>query len=242
MIEDEPEPGALYYFFAAGSGIVPVYALLKHAILQRGLDCRLCYSNKNPNSALFRAQLQEMLLSHAGKFELVEIFSDAVSQHADTHLNNDIIERLMGDARLPEKSKMRFYVCGPPDYMRLCQLTLLYLGFDAEQIRREHFVINTVPFVPDIDRNTYKVKLKKNETFFEFETSYPDTILKSAIRNHIHLPYSCMGGQCSTCTVKLKSGTVKMSLNDVLTDKDIRNSLVLTCTGYAQSDLELVLD
>jgi len=33
-----------------------------------------------------------------------------------------------------------------------------------------------------------------------------------------------------------------MSINDVLMDKDLAEGLVLTCVGYAETDVELVLE
>jgi ring-1,2-phenylacetyl-CoA epoxidase subunit PaaE len=51
--------------------------------------------------------------------------------------------------------------------------------------------------------------------------------------------YSCKGGRCSTCAAYCLSGKVVMSMNEVLTDKDIGKGLVLTCVGFAATDAEL---
>jgi hypothetical protein len=32
-----------------------------------------------------------------------------------------------------------------------------------------------------------------------------------------------------------------MTINDVLTDRDLQNGYILTCVGYAETDLELEL-
>jgi len=77
-----------------------------------------------------------------------------------------------------------------------------------------------------------------NDTY-KFSSTYPSNILQSALDNHIPLPYSCRAGRCSSCVARCKNGKVLMSVNDVLTDKDLQEGLVLTCVGYAETDVEL---
>ena len=56
--------------------------------------------------------------------------------------------------------------------------------------------------------------------------------LSTALSKGLKLPYSCRGGVCGTCAAICKTGKVHMSINEVLTDEDIRKGWVLTCTGY----------
>jgi ring-1,2-phenylacetyl-CoA epoxidase subunit PaaE len=62
------------------------------------------------------------------------------------------------------------------------------------------------------------------------------SILQAALQNNIHIPYSCRNGVCSTCTAKYTSGKIEMIKNDVLTDADLADGFVLTCTGHPLSD------
>jgi ring-1,2-phenylacetyl-CoA epoxidase subunit PaaE len=66
--------------------------------------------------------------------------------------------------------------------------------------------------------------------------------LQAALDQGIALPYSCKGGVCSTCVARCVAGRVRMSKNDVLMEDDLRAGLVLTCVGYAETDLELELE
>ena len=56
------------------------------------------------------------------------------------------------------------------------------------------------------------------------------SILQAALQNKVHLPYSCRAGICSSCSAICKSGKVVMAENDVLTDKDLADGWILTCT------------
>tara|TARA_B100001109_G_C18598713_1_gene351370 strand:+ start:327 stop:611 length:285 start_codon:yes stop_codon:yes gene_type:complete len=62
------------------------------------------------------------------------------------------------------------------------------------------------------------------------------TLLDTAIENDIDAPYSCRGGACATCIGKLKSGTVELEQNYILTDGEIEEGLIITCQAYPTSE------
>lgn len=65
----------------------------------------------------------------------------------------------------------------------------------------------------------------------DFEITIPKniTILDAALSQKIDVPYSCQGGVCSSCIGKITSGTGKMLENNILTDSEIQEGLVLAC-------------
>jgi len=67
------------------------------------------------------------------------------------------------------------------------------------------------------------------------------TILDAAIDNDIYAPYSCRGGACATCIGRLKSGTVELEQNYILTDGEIDEGLIITCQAYPTSE-EIYVD
>ena len=67
------------------------------------------------------------------------------------------------------------------------------------------------------------------------------TVLDTAIENDIDAPYSCKGGACATCIAKLKSGSVELEQNYILTESEIDEGMILTCQGYPTSS-ELIVD
>jgi ring-1,2-phenylacetyl-CoA epoxidase subunit PaaE len=133
-----------------------------------------------------------------------------------------------------------FYLCGPPALMRMAQFTLKLMGFADDQIRRENFVVEYIPPPPLItDRDPKQIVIHFHKQTYHITSEFPTNILQAALNNNIQLPYSCRGGRCSTCVARLMKGNVKMSINDVLTNKDLENGLVLTCVGYPETDIEL---
>ncbi len=61
---------------------------------------------------------------------------------------------------------------------------------------------------------------------------YPDSILKTAKKQGILLPYSCEAGRCGNCAAKCIKGNIWHSYNEVLTETELKKGLVLTCVGH----------
>jgi ring-1,2-phenylacetyl-CoA epoxidase subunit PaaE len=115
------------------------------------------------------------------------------------------------------------------------------MGFGNDHIKKEHFTIDHVPPPPLMrDRSSKKITIHFKDQDYQIQASYPSTILEAALANHIQLPFSCRGGRCSTCAARCLQGTVVMSINEVLTEKDLREGWVLTCVGFAKTDIELL--
>ena len=67
-----------------------------------------------------------------------------------------------------------------------------------------------------------------------------ETILETARRGGVNAPYSCESGICGTCLARLKSGAVTMKANDVLTEEEIAEGLVLTCQSVPTTETIIV--
>ncbi|WP_259068890.1 2Fe-2S iron-sulfur cluster-binding protein [Mucilaginibacter sp. X4EP1] len=220
--------------FAAGSGIVPIFSQLKY-ILNRAGKSRLVliYSNQNDRSILFRDDLNELQQKHPDRFKIIHLLSSEANR-----LNNLIVEQLVRENITPKNiSKAGFYTCGPFTYMRMIRLTLLFMGIEAGQIRKENFVLETVAVTPSTTafppRN---IRIHFNQEIYDLTVGENQSILQAALQNNIQLPYSCRVGDCSTCSAICKSGKVEMTKNDVLTDADLAEGWILTCTGHPLTD------
>lgn len=220
------------FLFAAGSGITPLFSQLKYLLKREGKSrVTLIYSNKD-DQVLFEDQLDELAALHADRLQIIYLISSEGNR-----LNNALVEQLIKSHTHFELSQAEFYLCGPFSYMRMVRLTLIYIGVDAGKIRRENFVLETVPVA--INTITYppgRVKIHLNGEVHDIAVGENQSILQAALQNKVNLPYSCRVGSCSTCSAICKSGKVAMSVNDVLTDSDLAEGWVLTCTGHPLTD------
>lgn len=133
-----------------------------------------------------------------------------------------------------------FFLCGPPDYMRTILLTLTFMGFRNDQLHKENFVVNTdikiaKTLLPQ-NHDPKQVVIHAHGQEYQLSVPADQTILNYALEQGVALPYSCKGGVCGSCTVKCTNGKVWMSVNEVLTEKELAEGLVLTCVGYPASD------
>jgi len=67
------------------------------------------------------------------------------------------------------------------------------------------------------------------------------TLLEIALKAKLDVPYSCQGGVCSSCIGKITNGKASMEKNQILTDEEVNEGLVLSCQAQAQSQ-EVSLD
>jgi ring-1,2-phenylacetyl-CoA epoxidase subunit PaaE len=227
------------FLFAAGVGITPLVSILKTALVREERSkIVLIYSNRSKENTLFYDELTDWETRYPGRLKIVWIFSN--TQNLMTaRLNTFYIHQLVAEHLQFDRNKALFYSCGPVIYMDLCRITLLGMGFDGTQIKRETFVLpeneaDEDDSSPDKvkDTNTYSVILKFEGETYNLDIPYPKRILDVALENHIQLPYSCHSGMCSTCVATCISGSVRMDYNEVLTDDELKKGRVLVCTGH----------
>ncbi len=223
----EAEGADTFVFIAAGSGLVPVFSLVKELRASRpAAGIQLLSQQHDEHSSPFRAALAAMELDWTENLTI-----------RDGRLTKDQLVEWIGSAG-PFNS-VWFYLCGPPDFMRWVQIGLRTIGVPDGRIKREHFTVGNIPPAPSVfDASPKKIRVRAAINR-EFEVIWPDSILAAAIRQGVPLPYSCRAGRCSSCVAHCVSGRVRMTHNEVLTEKDLAEGLVLTCVGYAETDVEL---
>lgn len=220
--------------FAAGSGIVPIFSQLKYILTREGKSrLILIYSNQNDRSILFKDELDQLHQKHTGRLKTIHLLSSKANR-----LNNLMAEKLVRENISSENiPKAEFYTCGPFTYMRMIRLTLLFMGIVPSQIRKENFVLETVPVAPATTTfQPRNIRIHFNHEVYDLTVGENQSILQAALQNNIQLPYSCRVGDCSTCSAMCKSGKIEMVKNDVLTDADLAEGWILTCTGHPLSD------
>jgi ring-1,2-phenylacetyl-CoA epoxidase subunit PaaE len=220
-------------FFAAGSGITPIIALIKSALLQHTKPAiQLIYSNHNPESTIFYSELKELEKSFSGRFRVTYFFSNAQNLLM-ARLNKSLVAGILNQVRSTYGPHTLCYLCGPHTYMQMITITLLTEGVPAANIRREIFdTVKPVTRDRPPDEDEHQVTIRYRSESFRFHVRYPDTILAAARNNKIFLPYSCEAGKCGTCAATCLEGKVWMSYNEVLSDRELVRDRILTCTGH----------
>lgn len=220
-------------FFAAGSGIVPVYSILKTILaFQPHLKVTLIYSSKNKSETIFYKELIQLGDQYKTRFFIQWLFSDNENK-SNSRLSHFLLLNILKDLSAKGIRRTLFYLCGPFEYMDMISIILKTEGILPEQIKHEHFFIprSENPTQPP-DKSAQTIAFKLNGKSYSFRSTYPDNILTSALKNKVPLDYSCQSGQCGSCVAKCTRGKVWMQYNEVLTEKELQEGLILTCCGF----------
>jgi ring-1,2-phenylacetyl-CoA epoxidase subunit PaaE len=239
-LDPSPDKPRDVFLVGAGSGITPLFSLLKALLLDEpDSQITLIYSNQNEHTALFWREINALTAAHAN-LTTIHLLGDptpATRQHLG-RLNIGLLEKLVTEHLHFGRDRAEFYVCGPFAYMRMVRMTLIFMQFREEQIHRENFVVEALSAAKapsPRDPSPRQVTLHLQHRTFHLVVPGDRTILQAALEHDVPLPYSCLGGVCSACAVRCTEGKVRMTLNEVLTARDLDAGWVLTCVGYPDS-------
>lgn len=234
-----------FFFFAAGSGITPIYSLIKTLLhTHTHTNIVLIYSNASPAKAIFFHELKMLKEKYKQRFHIEFLFSN-IADLSKARLHRNLIVKFLNRYSNASYTNSLFYICGTEAYMRLCTYTLQENDVPKNNIKREDFIINAVrkQDAAPPDKASHNVLIKLNEKDYYFTVNYPDSILQAAKKSNINLPYSCEAGRCGSCVAKCIKGNVWHSYNEVLTDKELQQHLILTCVAHpVHGDVELKID
>lgn len=226
------------FLIAAGSGITPVYSLLKDILLSEpGSFITLIYSNHTHSQTIFYEELLLLQEKFPHQLTIEFLFSDH-QQILQARLSSTSLKLLLDRHLHYNKADAFIFTCGPFDFMQMVQIVTLTNGFKGRNIRREIFSLpdTTAAQSTYIDNTDHAITLIKAGVTYQLFVPHQQSILTAALDNGIELPYSCRAGRCSSCRAKLLQGKVQMHYNEVLTDEDEAAGFILTCTGHPLSD------
>ncbi len=221
------------FFLAAGSGITPVYSLLRKILRDHAqLPVTLLYSNRSRKDTVFYDELVE--LQKVYRQLTIEFLQSDAPNLLRARLTKRSLELLLKDYGQASYTRTLFYLCGPFDYMRMATIVLQTEGVPHDNIRKENFaLVKPVQRLVPSDQDTHTIELHLQGQPYSFTAQYPETILQRAKKLNISIPYSCESGQCGTCAATCVRGHIWMWNNEVLSDREVAQGRVLTCTGYA---------
>ncbi|MGN6165870.1 MAG: flavin reductase family protein [Flavisolibacter sp.] len=230
------------FFFASVSGITPVLSLLKTALYKyESLSIVLVYSNASPSKTVFLKELIQLKEKFSNRFHAEFLFSNE-SDLSKARLHRDLLLQTINRFSADDFSEALFYICGPQSYMRMCTYTLQEASVSKDHIKKENFNIESIktPSLLPPDKEMHTAHIYFGKYNYDVKVYYPDSVLKAAKKQGLSLPYSCEVGRCGNCLAKCVKGKVWHSYNEVLTDKELENGMVLTCVAHpVGGDIEL---
>ncbi|MEM6964902.1 MAG: 2Fe-2S iron-sulfur cluster-binding protein [Bacteroidota bacterium] len=238
-----------YVAFAAGSGITPIFSIIKtHLLAEPNSTFKLFYVNQTVQSIILKEELEALKNQFMRRFE---VFYFLTKEHRSIPLlegrlskeKMEIIFKTICDVdRIDD-----YFSCGPEAMILMIRDFLVEKGVAKEHI---HFELFTTA------GSSVEAKKKVAQTFkgkvadvtileggksmsFKIEQG-SDNILDAALNNSADLPYACKGGVCCTCRAKLVEGDVEVLVNYGLEDDEIEQGYILTCQALPTSEKVVV--
>ena len=238
----EPEQNVKrnYIFFAGGSGITPIYAIIKTLLVKYPYNyVKLVYANKDPEAIIFYKELEALKSLYSKTFFLTHIVSQASAgwNVLAGHLDSDKIKLFLSEQRIFPIANTEYYICGPSPFMELVEHELQNHGVPDAKLHMERFISigeGDQPLImgnepSEINLTETKICATLDGKDNKVRCNTDETILDAFLAVGVNIPYSCKEGVCSSCIAKLIKGKVQMQHAQSLTDIDIKENRILTC-------------
>lgn len=230
--------GGDFLLLAGGSGITPVFSILRSVLAKGGGRITLLYANRDERSVIFRDELKALAEAHPSRLSVIHWL--------------DSVQGVPSVAQLAELARhhrsAQAFICGPGPYMDAAVAALQAIAMAPEQIHVERFIslpdeetqaatvaaAQAAPPLPDaVDEAEVEVKL--NGELHTLRCGGTETLLEAALRAGLNAPYSCQAGMCASCMCQVLEGSVHLRHNEVLDKKDLAKAWTLACQAVPTS-------
>ncbi len=237
--------GVHYMLFAAGSGITPVFSILKTVLKASPKNSvTLTFGNRTEDNIIYRQEIDQMASEFSDRLKIIYVLTQPNSTWSGRtgRINGDIVKDVLkseGHNRSTE-----YYLCGPDEFMSNVRSALLDNNVNPEYIRQESFAQDLhKPSASDSNPEwTYigpdqDTTIESPETVIailngvthELKAKKGQNILEALLESGAQPPYSCMDGACMACLGKVLEGRVYQEDPGILIDENFANCETLTC-------------
>lgn len=242
FLESHPDNKNHYFAAVAGSGITPVLSMIRTVLeMEPNSTFTLAYGNQSIDETMFYNDLEVLRNQYPERLFIDYFFS----RQSVENCFFGRIERSMLNFLLKNKYKdisfHSYYLCGPEDMILDAKATLMDKGIPEKQIHFELFTSKIEGALQEAHDGETEITITVDDITETFIMSQEKSVLEAALDHDLDAPYSCQGGICSSCMARVKEGKVEMRKNQILTDSELAEGLILTCQSYPTTS-KLVVD
>lgn len=225
--------------YAAGSGITPIMSIIHTALASHPESTVvLIYGNQNVEETMFYEQIQSWIKKYTDRFFVQWVFSRAREEEALFGRIETSTVNFVTRNRFKEREFSAHYICGPESMIRTVQESLAQKEVKDDLIFTELFSSPESTDEPiQLEEGTTQISVTVDEEVFNFSMKKEELVLDAVLDQDIDAPYSCQGGVCSTCIARIVEGAATMEQNQILTDSEIQEGLILTCQSHPTTDV-----
>ncbi|MBS0506794.1 MAG: ferredoxin--NADP reductase [Proteobacteria bacterium] len=224
-----------FLLLAGGSGITPVFSILRSALHGGSGRITLLYANRDERSVIFKNELKDLAAAYPTRLSVIHWLDSVQGTPSVAQLAE--LARHCGHAQA--------FICGPGLFMDAAVAALQAIEMPQESIHVERFAslpdeeaaaenAATQEPVPDAVDEA-QVELRLDGQTYQLTCSCTETLLEAALRAGINAPYSCQAGMCASCMCQVKEGSVHLRHNEALDKKDLAKAWTLACQAVPTS-------
>lgn len=232
-----------YVAFAAGSGITPILSMIKTTLEQsKESTFVLVYGNKTPEDTMFREELLALRSLYRDRFSIEFIYSQARVDGAHFGRIMKSTVNFVVKNKYASNNFDSYFLCGPEPMIKEVTKVLKENNAAESDIHFELFTASEEKVIVEADlEGKTTVKMMCDDEEFNFTMAQDEVLLDAALDQDIDAPHSCQGGICSSCIARVTEGTAVMEKNQILTDAEVAEGLILTCQAHPTSS-SIVVD
>ena len=220
---------------AAGSGITPIMSIVRSFLdISPNIPFTLIYGNKTLEKTMFYNELKNL----EDRFETLKIYWFFSEEKIDG-AEFGRIDPMFFDNILKNNSNSYpklLYLCGPEKLIDYSKQFFLEKGFNENDILFELFTSSIQISKQKDNIEEGLLNIKCDDVTHKLTLDQNKTLLEIALDEKIDVPYSCQGGVCSSCIARVTEGKVDMKNNQILTEEEIQEGLILSCIATPKSN------
>ncbi|HEY0218718.1 MAG TPA: ferredoxin--NADP reductase [Afipia sp.] len=215
---------------AGGSGITPVFSLLKTALHTTTRKITLLYTNRNRASVIFAKQIEALQKTYASRFTVISHASDEQGFFTEEYLR----ELISSDRH------NHIYVCGPATLIDKIETAFGSLDCSGDrELICERFIpqaLNNCAVTANVAPPMHtSVLIRIDGNDYSFSCSNSENLVDAALNAGVPIPYSCKEGHCGACKGQVLEGEVRQNGALALTKRDHERGYVLACCSVVHS-------
>ncbi|MBI1939775.1 MAG: ferredoxin--NADP reductase [Ignavibacteriales bacterium] len=243
-IKIDPDKKRNAVFIGAGSGITPLYSMIKTILAAEPQGkIALIYGNRNESLIIFKDEIDMLAKAYKDSLQVEHFLSrpqNSWNGHVGRITKENLISTLKSLANIGY-TEAEYYLCGPEGMMQSAAYALNELGINHHHIHTENFDVQLLCETDRIEEIEREVTIIFRDEEHKINIKPGESILLKALSLGLELPNSCQAGNCGTCRAKLLSGKIQLIEQTALSEEDIKNGYCLTCVGHAASDDVVIL-
>lgn len=228
-----------FLMYAGGSGITPVFSIIRTVLAAGGGRIRLLYANRDERSVIFGAELARLAHEHPQRLQVCHWL--------------DSVQGLPSQSQLVELSRSwvqagaapQCFICGPAVFMDATAAALRELGLPHGQVHIERFVSlpedadDAAPPAPApvAGADAWQIEAELDGAMHKVAARPAQLVIEALEAAGLEPPFSCRAGACAACMCHLEEGDVELRHNHVLSEQDMAEGWILACQAVPLTPL-----